>query len=304
MGYQGANRNGDEMIISNQTRIAGSPVIITPSAISANTFRMGGLGQTFAQLIKSLFANNEQGFAYDLNDLSTMYQDAAGTVPVTGAGQPVGLILDKSGRGNHARQTTSASRPILQKDAITGAYYLAFDGADDFLSAPKTNMKFLHNGSGASTFVGYTPLSSAYHTIINTGNLGSPTVTGAVIAQDDRVGNGNILNIISNGSGALHVNTIVATGISNASRVVTVKNITGSHIVRCNAVQLLSTSTETGVASQNESTNDLWIGRAPAGLPLNGRIYSLIGINRITTDAETLSLEKLIAKNTGVTLSV
>lgn len=96
MGYQGANRNGDEMIISNQTRSAGSPVIITPSAISANTFRMGGLGQTFAQLIKSLFANNEQGFAYDPNDLTTMFQDAAGTIPVTGAGQAVGLMLDKS----------------------------------------------------------------------------------------------------------------------------------------------------------------------------------------------------------------
>ena len=49
-----------------------------------------------SQLIKSLFANNEQGFAYDPNDLSTMYQDATGTIPVTAAGQPVGLMLDKS----------------------------------------------------------------------------------------------------------------------------------------------------------------------------------------------------------------
>lgn len=49
-----------------------------------------------SQLIKSLFANNEQGFAYDPNDLTTMFQDAAGTVPVTGAGQAVGLMLDKS----------------------------------------------------------------------------------------------------------------------------------------------------------------------------------------------------------------
>lgn len=51
---------------------------------------------TYGQLIKSLFSNNEQGFVYDPNDLSTMYQDAAGTVPVTGVGQPVGLMLDKS----------------------------------------------------------------------------------------------------------------------------------------------------------------------------------------------------------------
>ena len=52
--------------------------------------------QNIDQLIKSMFANSEQGFTRTLNDLSTLYQDAAGTVPVTGAGQPVGLILDKS----------------------------------------------------------------------------------------------------------------------------------------------------------------------------------------------------------------
>ena len=46
--------------------------------------------------VRELFANNEQGFFYDPNDLSTMFQHAAGTAPVTGAGQPVGLILDKS----------------------------------------------------------------------------------------------------------------------------------------------------------------------------------------------------------------
>lgn len=61
----------------------------------ANTIQIGGQ-QNIDQLIKSLFANNEQGFAYDPNDLSTMFRDAAGTVPATGAGQPLGLVLDKS----------------------------------------------------------------------------------------------------------------------------------------------------------------------------------------------------------------
>lgn len=49
----------------------------------------------FYKIIKKLFANNEQGFFYDPNDLSTMFQDAEGTVPVTTVGQPVGLIFDK-----------------------------------------------------------------------------------------------------------------------------------------------------------------------------------------------------------------
>lgn len=60
------------------------------------TFVMGGGQQNLTQLIKSLFSLGEQGFAYDPNDLSTLFQDAAGTVPVTAAEHPVGLMLDKS----------------------------------------------------------------------------------------------------------------------------------------------------------------------------------------------------------------
>ena len=56
-------------------------------------------------------ANN--GAWFDPSDLSTLYQDAAGTTPVTAVEQPVGKILDKSGNGNHATQPITASRPTL-----------------------------------------------------------------------------------------------------------------------------------------------------------------------------------------------
>lgn len=46
--------------------------------------------------IRSLFANGEQGAWYDPSDLTTLFQDAAGTTPVTAVEQPVGLMLDKS----------------------------------------------------------------------------------------------------------------------------------------------------------------------------------------------------------------
>ena len=60
-----------------------------------------------------LFATGEQGVWYDPSDLSTMFQDSSGTTPVTAVEQPVGRILDKSGRGNHASQSTAGSRPTL-----------------------------------------------------------------------------------------------------------------------------------------------------------------------------------------------
>ena len=47
---------------------------------------------------------------YDPSDLTTLFQDAAGTTPVTAPGQPVGLALDKSGNGFHAT-ASGTSRP-------------------------------------------------------------------------------------------------------------------------------------------------------------------------------------------------
>lgn len=55
-----------------------------------------GYASNFQKLITKLFANGEKGFFYDPNDLSTMYQDAAGSVLVTGVEQSVGLVMDKS----------------------------------------------------------------------------------------------------------------------------------------------------------------------------------------------------------------
>ncbi len=76
-----------------------------------------------------LFRAGEQGVWYDPSDFSTMFQDSAGTTPVTAVEQPVGKILDKSGRGNHATQSTSASRPVLSARVNLLTYSEQFDNA-------------------------------------------------------------------------------------------------------------------------------------------------------------------------------
>lgn len=43
-----------------------------------------------------MFAPTTPGWVYDLSDFSTLFQDSAGTTPVTAVEQPVGLVLDKS----------------------------------------------------------------------------------------------------------------------------------------------------------------------------------------------------------------
>lgn len=62
------------------------------------------------------FALGEVGFLFDPSNFSSLYQDSAGTIPVTMDGQPVGMILDLSGNGNHAIQTNNLYRPALNKD--------------------------------------------------------------------------------------------------------------------------------------------------------------------------------------------
>jgi hypothetical protein len=61
------------------------------STISLAITRLGGLFSP-----ASLFAAGEQGAWYDPADLTTLFQDSAGTTPVTAVEQPVGLMLDKS----------------------------------------------------------------------------------------------------------------------------------------------------------------------------------------------------------------
>ena len=68
-----------------------------------------------AQKILALFKNGEQGFWLDPSDLSTLFQDAAGTTPVTAVEQHVGLMLDLSGRGNHASMATTTKRPAYSR---------------------------------------------------------------------------------------------------------------------------------------------------------------------------------------------
>lgn len=124
--YSGASYNGDEMTYKS---IPSSNIVdISPSAIrSPKTFVMGGGQKTITQLIKSLFSNNEVGFAYDPSDLTTLYQDAVGNIPVTAAGQPVGLMLDKSNglvlgvekKGTATTQLTGAA-PAATYNQVTG----------------------------------------------------------------------------------------------------------------------------------------------------------------------------------------
>lgn len=119
-----------------------------------------GTGLKFSLRCSNASGGNTVVTAFSAKELTaintaTMFQDSAGTTPVAAVEQPVGKILDKSGRGNHASQTTAASRPVLsaRKNKLLATTTLATQSVT--LTAAPHTLSFKGTGtvtlSGAST---------------------------------------------------------------------------------------------------------------------------------------------------------
>ena len=136
-----------------------------------------------------IFANGEPGVWYDPSDFSTMFQDSAGTVPVTAVEQPVGLMLDKSGNGNHAYQTTATSRPVLS--ARVNQYLATETLATQNVTTLAAQYRLSFEGTGTVTLSGTATgvYSAGSHLITCTAGTLTSTVSGSVTKADLRVAN-------------------------------------------------------------------------------------------------------------------
>ena len=232
-----------------------------------------------------LFQNNEQGVWYDPSDISSMYQDAAMTIPVTAHGDPVGAMMDLSGNGNHATQSVSASRPTYQTDGFL--HWLQFDGVDDNLAHPYS--------SGTSNLTlaasGATTTNSGRQQIIGAGAAGNKLTSLVWI----RVNNAD--------SWGTYSTTDKATGDSALNTPIVMINV-GNH---ASEVQKLYTNGQltasfTGIF-QGDSNDRRYIGSERASSSfMQGRIYGIAGLGREITESELFSLNKYLATKSGVTL--
>ena len=262
---------------------------------------IGGNAPNFDQQIQKLFANNEQGFFYDPNDLTTMWQDAAKLLPVTGEGQPVWHILDKSGNNNHAFATSSASRPILQRNAVTGANYLEFDGADDSLQT--ANIDFTSTDK-VSLFAGVTKLTNTAQIIAELSV--SVTLTAGsffLVSGIDVGGNGYTSQARGSSELALSQAALNFTYPAPDVAVLSVKHDISGDLssMRRNGVVGINGIGDKGTG--NFGNYPLFIGRrAGTAFAFTGHLYGLIGIGKLVSDNETLVIEKELAKQVGVTL--
>lgn len=255
-------------------------------------------GSGLAAQVAAFFAAGEQGLWLDPGDFSTMFQDSAGTTPVTAAGQPVGKILDKSGRANHATQATAGSRPLLQQDA-SGRYYLDFDGVDDSL---------------ATASIDFTATNKM--TVWAGVRKGSDAAVGMLLELGTTVALAGAFNVrVPRGAGipALDV-TSTATGSAFASNVGTLPAAPttfvvsigldfaaalGSEIVtRINASAQAANTGDAG--SGNFGNLPFYIGRrAGSSQPFGGRLYPLIARGAASSAAQVTTGEAYTNSKTG-----
>ena len=137
----------------------------------------------------NLFSAGEQGVWFDPSDLSTMFQDSAGTTPVTAVEQPVGRILDKSGRGNNATQATSASRPVLS--ARVNLLLATATLATQNVTTAAATYTLAFSGTGTITTSGTNVgvYSAGSNSLVCTAGTLTLTVSGSVTSADLRVTN-------------------------------------------------------------------------------------------------------------------
>ena len=252
-----------------------------------NPFRWNNLSAA----IRALFASSEQGAWYDPSDLTTLFQDSAGTIPVTATGQPVGRMNDKSGRGNHATQATAAARPVLQIDA--GKYYLAFDGVDDAMATASIDF----TATDKITIVAGVRVVNGAIGMIYELSANAATNAGAFysvaneLTDRDNFKTGGTLSPSPVYTPAISSpRTSVLTGIGDIAA--------PSIIVRRNGAQVASDASSQGTG--NFGNHPLYIGaRAGSSLFFSGRLYSMIIRGAASSAAQITSAETYANSKTG-----
>ncbi|MBP9803911.1 MAG: hypothetical protein KBE22_03250 [Candidatus Accumulibacter sp.] len=263
----------------------------------ANYGKLGGTADPDA-VIEALFASGEQGAWYDPSDLSTMFQDSAGTTPVTADGQPVGLILDKSGRGNHASQATAAKRPLYKTSG--GLHWLQFDGVDDALATASidftsTDKMSVFSGSNRTSSTGDSILVELSSTV-----LAAP----GAFATYSPVGSNDMGAYLRGTDGTFLYGTPVNNGtpyvgylgfdIAGAARADEIK-------IRVNGViPTITTGGNANAGTGNFGTYPMYIGaRGGDSKYFNGKIYSIIVLGRTATTQEITDTETWVNSKTG-----
>jgi len=190
-------------------------------------------GWTLASAVQSLFGFGEQGVWYDVNDLTTLYQDSAGITPCSTPGQgvamPVGLMLDKH-KG-------------LLETAVTVSSWNSYVSVpyETFASSGSTITSAINTTSSAYCYTSSLSLVSGnwYKLTINlthnsgiapqisTGNNGSSNNLGS-LSNKLLVAGANTIYFLYNGDANTHL-WLYNSAATDFSLTISVNSVPGNH---------------------------------------------------------------------------
>ncbi len=242
----------------------------------------------------SLFSAGDQGAWFDPSDMTTLFQDDAGTIPVTAADQAVGMIRDKSGNGHHATQATEASKPMLRTSS--GLWWLEFDGVDDSLVTP--SIPFTSVAMYISAAVRKTSDAAIGVVLEHSTNIGSNDGTFVMLAP----GTAATANYTAGFKGTIRRDRISPstypapiTSVLSGNGDITA----GTTRLRVDGVTVSAAATGLGVGTFGNF--QMYIGRRGAAtLPFVGNMYGIVVIEGDTSDSEVSLNEGYLASKSGV----
>jgi hypothetical protein len=270
----------------------------TPATnITGSTLLLRGTGNVTLSIFNplSLFAAGEKGVWFDPTDISTLFQDAAGTIPVTATGQKVGRILDKSGNGNHATQSNAAFCPTYQIDnegnpnlTFSGSYNQLVTRPIDFTATAQMMVGLGLHVIGSASAAAALELGSDVESVNGSFLFGAPSSTAdhslylrgtsTISARVDNISDGDDIII----------------GLFDISQATKELEL----IPRLNRVQLSGskiTWTGTTAGTGNFGNLPLYMGaRSGGGLPYQGKVYQVIVRGALTNASDITSTENLI----------
>lgn len=243
--------------------------------------------------IQEIFDAGAKGIWFNPNDLSTLFQDPEGLIPVTAIGQTVGCIKSLSGSFYWCQYTVS-KQPVLGKNAVTGGNYLFFDGIDDAYNA--------FNPVAVNT----SKLSTFFAGVIHAGTPQPSVIYGGVPSLSLDNNNGLITykimyeNLVEATSFAPNAaGYVFSTDLPSALVMSAALNTQAADKVRANGFL------KTGPVKSKSNYTSLSITQpSTSGATARFSLYEFAVFDREASASEITIIENYLATKSGVTLNV